>query len=310
MATEKLLIIGIHGLANKPNKATLKGWWEQSIKEGLKINCGEAAPKFDFKMVHWAGLLYKNALHDDKNFNFDKLYNNEPYITATPRRLKEYKDSWRDELRRYSLGAGGFVLDQVKSHFGVDAVANWILEKTLKDLAFYYDPKRKIIDRNKKVRTARKVLMDELKSELQVAKGRRTMLIAHSMGSIIAYDVLRDLGRTRGKFDIDHFVTIGSPLGLPHVKSNIYEERKGYSKIPIRTPSLVSASWANYADRKDPVALDSHLSDDYKPNKRGIQVADDLVSNDYLSPAGESNHHKSYGYLRTPELSKHIADKL
>jgi surfactin synthase thioesterase subunit len=35
------------------------------------------------------------------------------------------------------------------------------------------------------------------------------------MGSIIAYDVLRMLEqRTSG---IDHFVTIGSPLGLPIV---------------------------------------------------------------------------------------------
>jgi hypothetical protein len=42
------------------------------------------------------------------------------------------------------------------------------------------------------------------------------------MGSIIAYDVLRMLEqRTPG---IDHFVTIGSPLGLPIVAQHVREE--------------------------------------------------------------------------------------
>ena len=30
------IIIGIHGLANKPNKKTLEDWWKKSILEGLK----------------------------------------------------------------------------------------------------------------------------------------------------------------------------------------------------------------------------------------------------------------------------------
>ena len=138
------------------------------------------------------------------------------------------------------------------------------------------------------------------------------MLIAHSMGTIIAYDVLRDIGQEDPAFEIAHFVTIGSPLGLPHVKAKIIEERDydGQGRERVRTPSVVSAKWVNYADRKDPVALDTYLSDDYGPNAKEIQVEDDLVMNGYLSPKGEPNHHKSYGYLRTPELSEHIRDFL
>jgi len=58
------------------------------------------------------------------------------------------------------------------------------------------------------------------------------------------------------------------------------------------------------------VALDSHLSDDYDENDKGIKVQDDLVANNYQSPAGEPNHHKSYGYLRTPEFSEYVRDFL
>ena len=34
------IIIGIHGLANKPDKTTLSDWWEKSIREGLNKNVG------------------------------------------------------------------------------------------------------------------------------------------------------------------------------------------------------------------------------------------------------------------------------
>ena len=99
---------------------------------------------------------------------------------------------------------------------------------------------------------------------------------------------------------------------MPHVKKKIIVERTyaGQKKNRVRTPTIVTERWVNYADRNDPVALDVHLRDDYKPNKRGVQVEDDLVANGYQSPAGEANHHKSYGYLRTPELSEHIKNFL
>ena len=100
-------------------------------------------------------------------------------------------------------------------------------------------------------------------------------------------------------------VTIGSPLGMPHVKANIYSE-SDYTDTRVRTPTVVAERWVNYADRGDPVALDTHLSDDFGPNSVGVRVVDDLVVNDYTSPSGDRNSHKSYGYLRTPELSRQI----
>jgi hypothetical protein len=53
-------------------------------------------------------------------------------------------------------------------------------------------------------------------------------------------------------------------------------------------------------------------------NGKGIKVKDDLFLNDYQKPKtgkpgtmegagdshGKNNHHKSYGYLRAPELSE------
>ena len=310
MPDTKLIIIGIHGLANKPPKQDLEDWWRQSIAEGLAKNCDLADAEFEFQMVYWADTLYRNPLHTDPAFRFDKLFNEEPYAPAGDNSLREYGDGWRDEARRLALGTGGSILDLIKTNLSVNFIANWVLEKTLKDLDFYYDEKRELRDPvTREMAHARGVLMGILDRALESARGRPNMLIAHSMGSIIAYDVLRNLGERDDAFDIEHFVTIGSPLGLPHVKVNVDKERKHRPGAALRSPTVVAKSWKNYADRADPVALDAHLSDDYEENARGIVVNDDLVSNDYAKPNDpeDRNHHKSYGYLRTPELSRHIA---
>ena len=299
----KKIIIGIHGLANKPEWETLEKWWRQSIEEGLKKNYSIKNADFNFRMVYWADLLYKNRQHRDHQFSYDALYNKEPYVSAKAGALKKYEDSWRDDLRAKALHIPGLALDMVKYEYGMDRFADFVLRKKLKDLAFYYDPKQKIANRNKKSERARDVLQAELIGALLEEKKNSIMLIAHSMGTIIAYDVLRDLGQSDLGVKVAHFVTIGSPLGLPHVKSKIIEERL-YSP-EVRTPSIVTKSWINYADRKDPVAIDIHLRDDYGANKKGIRVKDDIVKNDY-AVKGENNHHKSYGYLRTPELSEHV----
>ena len=304
------VIVGIHGLANKPDEPTLSQWWVAAIREGLEENCDVHDADFEYVPVYWANLLYKYPLHQDSNFDFDSLYNGQPYIPAEPGALKTYTESWLDNARTAVLGAGGAVLDVVKGYVGLDAAADWVLQQKLRDLDYYYDPDRTLAGRDGQRDQARRVLQNELMNALLPLKGRRIMLIAHSMGTIIGYDVLRDLGRRDRSFQIHHFVTIGSPLGLPHVKANIYQERS-YSPVPVRTPSVVTERWANYADRSDPVAIDVHLRDDFGPNDAGVRVEDDMVITDFVGPvSGQRNPHKSYGYLRSPELSVHIRDFL
>ena len=301
------VIVGIHGLANKPPSEILKECWAEAIKEGLNETCRLKNPDLELHTVHWAHLLYKYPMHNDTGFNFDNLYNKEPYIKAREGALKPYEQGWLDDARAVALSAGGAAIDGLKRHFGLNGLADMVLGLVVKDLAFYYDENRHIDDGKGGKGVARKVLGDVLKDKIMELEDHRIMLIAHSMGSIVAYDVLRDIGRERSDFEMAQFVTIGSPLGLPPVKANIHRERSKYDqKTPVRTPSIVTESWVNYADRKDPVALDIYLNGDYKANRRNVEVVDDLVCNDYVGLDGEPNHHKSYGYLRTPEISRQI----
>lgn len=299
------VIIGIHGLANKPKPSDLAAYWKKSIVEGLK-NVKVPAPQFKFVMVYWAKYLYRYPLHRDENYRFDSLYNSEPYLPA--KRLKAYKDGWRDQLRVVGGKSFGPGAEWFKRKFGVTRLADHVLGAKLKDLDYYYQD-LPVKAKDGKLKGAKQVLRQELIDALVANQQHEIMLIAHSMGTIVAYDVLRVLGHTGPPVPVKHFVTIGSPLGLPHVKQKIIEERKAEGRpkaAKLKTPTLVTDSWVNYADKLDPVAADSHLQDDFGPNDKQVQVKDDLVSNDYVGLSGEHNHHKSYGYLRTPELATQI----
>ena len=122
------------------------------------------------------------------------------------------------------------------------------------------------------------------------------------MGSLVAYDALKSIERRANLADIRvaHWITLGSPLGLAALKG-LTLGRHG----ACRTPACVRKSWMNFSDPRDWVCLDTRLGDEYAANGSGVQARDASVWNDY-----PGNPHKSYGYLRTPEFSEHLASLL
>lgn len=305
------VIIGIHGLSNKPPKQELTDGWRAALDEGMLKNTG-TQPDFTFKMVYWADLLHKHPQHRDPNYDFDALYNYEPYLPAETK-LETYSASLFDRVRIGGSAVLGSAFDVAKNGLGITRVADWVLERTLKDLDYYYSEDRLIPDRNTPPtrRPARDVIIEELRNALEEHSGDEIMLLSHSMGTIIAFDALHAMAMDNPDFELPHFITMGAPLGLPHLKTQIIEEAgPEKARDALKTPPNVTKSWVNYWDRGDAVALDGHLSDDFERNANGVKVVDDLVSNSYVNERGDKNVHKSYGYLRTPELSSKIEEFL
>lgn len=309
------IILGVHGLANKPQPDKHAGDWKKAILEGLKVNEKvKKAPEFDFRLVYWANLLYKHTMHEEAHFSFDSLYDSEPYAPAEPGTIRRREESFLDTIRTSLLDLGGSAIDAARLKLGQTELADWLLTKVARDLAFYYDGDRRLRDHDGKEGPARKaidgVLARAIVKAHEAAAGDEIMLVSHSMGTIISYNVLRDLGQSHPGMDLPYLVTLGSPLGLPFVKNQIVKERK-YDPA-VRTPTVVSKRWINYADPKDGVSADVRLRDDYEANARKIRVEDDSIHNDYRTVVTRRdgtrevcrNHHKIYGYLRTPEISE------
>jgi hypothetical protein len=300
----KKIIIGIHGLGNKPSEVLLKKWWRNSICEGLKA-ITEPNIFYDFEIVYWAKFLHPNPLNPKINDKENPLHIDEPYFPAKNYIKKEPSELRKKVLDYIEKQMDKLLLNEDKS-INLSAVTDLIIHRYFRDLELYYSST--CINKDQKECLVRDILRNTLAQTIEKHQDKEIMLIAHSMGSIIAYDVLT---QTIPNLFIDTFVTIGSPLGLPIVVSKIISEQKKklHKSKSIKTPENVRRAWYNFSDLEDKVAIDYSLAGDYEVNSRNIGVKDKIVYNNY-EVNGERNPHKAYGYLRTSEIAEMITDFL
>jgi len=133
-------------------------------------------------------------------------------------------------------------------------------------------------------RTINKIVTDKIDREPCV-------VVAHSLGTIVAYRVLRDLGPG---FDVRRLITVGSPLGVEKIRDHI-------TPPALAMPSSIP-SWFNAYDDRDVVALRA-LDKRTWPIKPPITNKRD-VDND------TKNRHGIIGYLDDPVVAKWIYDGL
>jgi len=361
MGMNKTIIIGVHGLANKPPEKTLEKWWRAAILEGIAAVTGNqssvisnsksegqkmTAPNgpmtndaptgamtrplvangkdFDFEILYWADLMYVKPLKEKSKPPFKLVETYQPSDV----KLIPYKAGVLDWLRESASDKLDDMLDRVGF---IDHISHSLLALKLKDLAMYWNEERAFRYR----KTAKQVLCGSLKKCLSQHQDKKIILIAHSMGSIISYDTLID----NPDINIDTFITIGSPLGLPRVKrkalhgprpTDLGSRTTGHGPQPpdhgSRTtghgprpphplvPTNIKGHWYNFADRRDAVAIDTSLREDYLDADGRRSIIDKLIYNQYtfINEDGEEegNSHKSYGYLRCPEVARAIKESL
>ncbi len=182
------------------------------------------------------------------------------------------------------------------------AVTDLVIRRYFKDLDIYYS--KRCRDRKNTMCRARDVIRGNLARVLRKYRRKDILLIAHSMGSIVAYDVLT---QSVPDIRIHTLITMGSPLGLPVVMLKILSEqrKKPQKHLTAQTPENIVGTWYNFADPQDKVATVYNLSEDYKENSRHVRPIDIIVHSDY-EYEGERNPHSVYGYLRTQEMARVI----
>lgn len=295
----KKVIIAIHGLGNKPPPQLLENWWKKAIKEGLE-NAGIHKKMPKFEMVYWADILYDKPLNQSITDKNNPYYLEEIYTKASENIMPENHNLRAKILDFLSEQLNNIFLNEDKS-LNYAYISDLILQKYFRDLELYYSDYQ---DENSAFFKVKERIRDRLIQIIKKYKKHDIMLIAHSMGSIIAYDVLSlfEVHKT-----IHSFVTIGSALGLPVIVSKIAQEQKSFQiKEILATPPSVK-QWFNLADITDSVAFNYKLADDFAANAMGTIPVDLLVTNNY-EMNGIRNPHKSYGYLRCQEFSKIVND--
>jgi hypothetical protein len=124
-----------------------------------------------------------------------------------------------------------------------------------------------------------------------IEPGVPTVVVGHSLGSVVAYNLLRREGASRG-WIVPLFITIGSPLAVKMIKKAIR---------PIGFPACVD-QWFNARDPRDVVAL-------YPLDTANFGLAG-AIENKNDVDNWTPNRHSIAGYLSDPVVAGRIHDAL
>jgi hypothetical protein len=192
---------------------------------------------------------------------------------------------WGDALR---IPVVRSALQFVTRKTGVPAT---IIEQFLTDVAYYLE-----------FAGMRDAVLDIVEDALRERHGNGgdLVVVGHSLGSVVAYDLLT---RLPADFRVRLFVTAGSPLGYPIVQKNLLGKRAGHRPtVPDCLPERRGA-WLNAYDVRDFVSLIHPISGTYDT----APVADRIVDERTFNP---SSPHSIADYLADPDVAGPIGRAL
>ncbi len=278
------LILYVPGLLPKPEPAVHRRELFRCLQEGVRridrpcANAlGDGSTYFD--IVGWNYDFY--AEHRD--ISLDQV--------AIDHLLEQREASATDRaeagsLRRRTIRAIYRAIDRLPvliPYFADDK-----LEIHLRDLRRYVSNEFDIADAIRRM----------LRIPLQAAcsSGRPILLIGHSLGSVVAYDTLWQLGREQNnEVRIDLFLSLGSPLGQRYIQQRLLGHK---APEQVRYPGNIRR-WVNIAAVGELTAIDMQLADDFAPMlQRGLlESIDDRSIFNWFRMDGVLNVHAEYGYL-------------
>lgn len=127
---------------------------------------------------------------------------------------------------------------------------------------------------------------------------RESVVVSHSLGTVVAYNVLTQLGSAR-RWRVPLFITLGSPLAVNEIRKTM----RGLTS-PLRCPPCASA-WFNAMDERDIVAL-YPLTTTHFP----LDPVDPAIENKTDVKNRTENRHGIGGYLDDAEVARRIHDAL
>lgn len=302
-------IIIIHGRNFKPNKKQLEKNWIEALHHGLEREGKDVADLFSNtkKTFVYFGeesnrFLRKIGKKYDEHEN-----TNDRKITLS--NLKKYKSEQFNRSTYEHLPGKTALKEAVADAFGgalsMLGVADKIISSVAPDMAWYWEKDSQF---GSDIRwNLTEVLSKAFRNNEEI------ILISHSLGTMIAYDVLwkfshygeyRDI---KGK-KLDLWLTLGSPLGDETVKNNLKGANlEGKRKYPTNIKK-----WINVAAEDDYICHDQAVENDYR-SMLTSNIIDFIIDHRIYNLAtcrNKSNPHHGVGYLIHPTVSKIITEWL
>jgi hypothetical protein len=255
-----------------------------------KVALDIAANLHCFDIVSWTYDFYRE--HRDIDLDLEAIDAVIAQAEATARDKAE-ASSWKRRLARWVFSAADVM------PFLIPHITNDRLELHLRDLRRYQRNQNEIAEHT------RQMLKMPLRSAAE--SGRPVLLIAHSMGSVIAWDSLWQMSyNERDHVHINTLLTMGSPLGQRFVQRRLQGFRdEGGEHYPLGIDR-----WVNLAAVGDLTAVDPELAVDFGAMvERGlVSTIDDRELHNFFRLDGVLNVHAEYGYLANSVTAGIVAD--
>ena len=287
----------IHGIGNQRKPENLLKGWKRALADGGS-GVDLDALGVTSSMIYWADVMYEepsDARPEGESALFEGVTAgeipelDESYIGEAAGAEKAFIEAMTST---YHLDADDTIeppsvddVDLERAHELEAVPLPWFLKKPLmkillRDVHHYlfnseHDPGRGVTYK----------VQDEIRNRfldaLQPVTRSPHIVVAHSMGTVITYDVLK---RVLATPSVDCIITIGSPLGLSEIQDQMEPEYSPEDGYPDKT-----THWHNFSDRIDPVcAADPKIANDYQQAGQET-VQDVIVSNDgaFRHPVGK-----------------------
>lgn len=283
-------ILMIHGI-NQQNKdaGEIKQEWISALKNGFK-NASLTFPAdlvFDFPYYGDLLISLQEAYEKEKNGGSYILKSSspgdDPIETLQEKVLEEILSDIdlqalnitheQPEIREKAWYNHAPWLAIARKLDNIRYLGNLSLVKTTTEVAAYLSVK---------------LIRNKIDQEVSSAISPDTdMVIAHSLGSVISYNILGVL--IKNAPDLKLFITLGSPLGMKRIKAQL--------EIPLKRPACLNGKWINIYDRLDIVSLNPLDEENFAINPAIDNFAVENNSDD---------HHDSSEYLSDPLVASYI----
>lgn len=289
-------LVFIHGRSQEQKDATaLKGEWVDAFKQGLAKN-GLTLPiaDADIRFPYYGQTLYDlvkdrpasevaevivrgdDAQEKETQFIRDVVIETQKRAGITDEQVQETTNELMAERGPLNWKWVRSVLQALDAHVPLASSAS--ISIATRDVYLYLrNPGfQQVIDSG--VRAA-------------MTPGVETVVVGHSLGSVVSYSLLRRDGVAMG-WKVPLYVTLGAPLAVTAIKESLK---------PVKHPACVS-QWFNAMDGRDIVAL-------YPLDATHFPV-DPAIENKTDVDNPTENRHGISGYLSDAVVAKRIFDAL
>lgn len=319
MAKARVAVVFVHGLARKPAPARMEALWLWGLARSDPHPEAFPPPNPEAQGVPAVFTYYADVFYGDDHetdlqdmlestvsvsaagadaapspSDLHAIYAPTPASAAEAAFLLGVESRMAARLALTAPGRGGMGAADLEIASWLPLIVQQALIKKAAMEAYYYLFDKEFVRADGVRFMPRRELRARFIASVEGALGKadRVVVVGHSMGSMLAYDVLNNVAACP---PVDTLITIGSPLGITEVQQRL-AGRSG----ELGFPAARLGRWVNIYDPRDPIAADPVLANDFTPVD-GKAVEDIEESN------WGSWRHTVTHYLSGPKLRKVLA---